>query len=283
LVWDPHPLGTPPVPNTSLATPSEDEARANGCRIGSLADAANAAGELCARWGIAGVAVTLGARGAVLGIPGRAPYVSPAPHRSDGDACGAGDRFATATVAALLDGALLPEAITKAVLRATRYVAEGGVQTLKHPPPDGAGPPRSSVRHGVVVATSGCFDLLHAGHVASLEAARALGDHLVVLLNSDVSVRRLKGPGRPVVGEGDRAAVLLGLACVDEVVSFDQPTPVRALEEIRPAIFAKGGDYGANAIPEEAAMRRWGGEVVIVPYLEGRSTSILMEEVRRDR
>jgi rfaE bifunctional protein nucleotidyltransferase chain/domain len=251
--------------------------------VATLAEVSSAASELCARWGSAGVAVTLGERGAVLGIPGRPPYVSPAPRRVDGDPCGAGDRFAAAAVSALLDGALLPEATTLAVRRATRYVAEGGVQTLTHPARDRDGFPGSPIRPGVVVATSGCFDLLHAGHVASLEAARALGDHLVVLLNSDESVRRLKGPGRPVVGPRDRAAVLLGLACVDEVVTFEEDTPVRALQEIQPAIFAKGGDYGADPIPEEAAMRRWGGEVVIVPYLEGRSTSGLMEEVRGDR
>jgi rfaE bifunctional protein nucleotidyltransferase chain/domain len=138
-------------------------------------------------------------------------------------------------------------------------------------------------RGGTVVATSGCFDLLHAGHVSALRAARALGDHLVVCLNSDASIRRLKGPGRPLVDERDRAALLRSLECVDGVVVFDEERPVRALEELRPDIFVKGGDYGSATLPETAVLARWGGQAVIVPYLEGRSTTRLVEEVRRAR
>jgi rfaE bifunctional protein nucleotidyltransferase chain/domain len=143
----------------------------------------------------------------------------------------------------------------------------------------------SSMRaaRGTVVATSGCFDLLHAGHVASLRAARALGDSLVVLLNSDNSVRRLKGPGRPLVPERDRATVLESLSFVDAVEIFDEDTPVEALRRIRPSVFVKGGDYGVRELPEQAALEEWGGAVVIVPYLEGRSTSRLVEEARGGR
>jgi len=132
-----------------------------------------------------------------------------------------------------------------------------------------------------VVATGGCFDLLHAGHVSTLEAARSLGDCLVVLLNSDASVRRLKGPDRPLVAQADRAAVLLALACVDAVVVFDEDTPEAVLERVRPHVFAKGGDYAVGDLPEAAAMARWGGQVVILPYLEGRSTTSLLSQAGR--
>jgi D-beta-D-heptose 7-phosphate kinase/D-beta-D-heptose 1-phosphate adenosyltransferase len=137
---------------------------------------------------------------------------------------------------------------------------------------------------GTVVATGGCFDLLHAGHVAMLQAARALGDCLVVCLNGDDSVRRLKGRDRPLQPASDRAAVLLALDCVDAVVVFDEDTPVEALERLRPAIFAKGADYAGADLPEARALTRWGGQVVAVPYLQGRSTTRLLEEaVRRGR
>jgi D-sedoheptulose 7-phosphate isomerase len=133
---------------------------------------------------------------------------------------------------------------------------------------------------GSVVATGGCFDLLHAGHVRTLQEARALGDCLVVCLNSDASVRSLKGSDRPLVAEDDRAAVLESLACVDAVVVFDERTPEAVLERLRPDIWAKGGDYEASELPEAKVLERWGGRVVILPYVEGRSTTRLLEEVR---
>ncbi len=138
---------------------------------------------------------------------------------------------------------------------------------------------RVRARGGTVVATGGCFDLLHAGHVSTLEAARGLGDCLVVCMNSDASVRRLKGPDRPLVPQEDRAAVLSALACVDAVVVFDEDTPEAVLERLRPDLFAKGGDYAVGELPEAAAMSRWGGEVVILPYLDGRSTTGLLRTV----
>jgi D-beta-D-heptose 7-phosphate kinase / D-beta-D-heptose 1-phosphate adenosyltransferase len=117
-----------------------------------------------------------------------------------------------------------------------------------------------------------------------LQSARALGDCLVVCLNGDESVRRLKGPDRPLQPAGDRAAVLLALDCVDAVVVFDEDTPVRALEELRPSIFAKGADYAGADLPEARALAGWGGQVVAVPYLQGRSTTRLLQEaVRRAR
>ena len=130
---------------------------------------------------------------------------------------------------------------------------------------------------GTVVATGGCFDLLHAGHVRALRAARALGDCLIVCLNSDASVRRLKGPDRPLVEQGDRAAVLAGLACVDAVAVFGEDDPRTILRALRPHVWAKGGDYAATELPEAAVLAEWGGRAVIVPYVAGRSTSGLID------
>jgi rfaE bifunctional protein nucleotidyltransferase chain/domain len=132
-----------------------------------------------------------------------------------------------------------------------------------------------------VVATGGCFDLLHAGHVSVLQSARRLGGCLVVLVNSDDSVRRLKGPERPLVPEADRAAVLSALECVDAVVIFDEATPEAALRRLRPDVFAKGADYAGVELPERAVLAEWGAEVVLLPLLEGRSTTRLVEEVIR--
>jgi rfaE bifunctional protein nucleotidyltransferase chain/domain len=136
-----------------------------------------------------------------------------------------------------------------------------------------------------VVATGGCFDLLHPGHVATLDGARALGDCLVVLLNSDASVTRLKGRGRPLVPERDRAQVLAALRCVDAVVVFDEDTPEAALRRLQPHVFTKGADYRGRVIPEEAVMRAFGGQVVLLPIVSGRSTTRLIEraEVSRER
>jgi rfaE bifunctional protein nucleotidyltransferase chain/domain len=126
------------------------------------------------------------------------------------------------------------------------------------------------------VATGGCFDLLHAGHLSLLRSARLLGDCLIVCLNSDRSVRRLKGPGRPVVPSADRAAMLASLECVDAVCVFEEDTPMRILDFLRPDVWAKGGDYDANSLPESATVARWGGQTVVLPYLTGRSTTDLL-------
>jgi D-beta-D-heptose 7-phosphate kinase/D-beta-D-heptose 1-phosphate adenosyltransferase len=286
LVWDPHPRGRGPVTGARLVTPNRAEVRAAGLPVGSVGAVAAAATRLAEQWGAHGVVVTMAADGAVLGVPGRLPLAVPARPVTGADACGAGDCFSAHAALALTRGALLTEAVTDAVLAASAFVADGGVGALREPDVDRIGGPDrlTSVRRrgGTIVATSGCFDLLHAGHVAMLEAARALGDALVVLLNSDRSVQDLKGADRPIVREGDRATLLRGLRCVDAVELFDELTPARALEKLRPHLFVKGDDYGAGDIPEREVLQQWGGAVVVVPYLEGRSTSRLIEEVHRE-
>jgi rfaE bifunctional protein nucleotidyltransferase chain/domain len=226
--------------------------------------------------------VTIGAGGAILCHAGPTPLVVPAPATSDGDTCGAGDRFATSAALALASGALVSEAVQDAVTAATAYVTAGGVGAALAPAQAPAGAKDAGrvlaevrARGGTIVATGGCFDLLHVGHVATLQAARKLGDCLIVCLNSDASVRALKGPDRPLTSQVDRSRVLAALDCVDAVVIFEEPTPEAVLSWLRPDIWVKGGDYadGGPDLPEAELVRRWGGQTVIVPYVDGRSTT----------
>jgi D-beta-D-heptose 7-phosphate kinase / D-beta-D-heptose 1-phosphate adenosyltransferase len=232
------------------------------------------------------VAVTLGARGAVL-VGGDGPALAvPARRVPAADPCGAGDCFAATAAGRLADGALPSEAVRAAVAGASAFVAAGGAAgwsaSRTEPREEDARALAARVRAegGTVVATGGCFDLLHAGHVGALEAARALGDCLIVCLNSDASVRRLKGPDRPLVPEPDRAAVLAALACVDAVAVFDEDDPRAILRELRPHVWAKGGDYAVAELPEAATLAEWGGRAVVVPYVAGRSTTRLIEVAR---
>ncbi len=132
-----------------------------------------------------------------------------------------------------------------------------------------------------IVFTNGCFDLLHAGHVQALEQARSLGDVLIVALNTDRSVRRIKGPTRPLVPQRQRARVIAALACVDAVVFFDDATPRRLIERIVPDVLAKGGDWTANAIVGGNVVRAHGGRVVRLRYVPGCSTTALVHRIRR--
>ncbi|MFE9193336.1 PfkB family carbohydrate kinase [Micromonospora sp. NPDC007208] len=323
VVWDPHPRGPAAVPGVHLATPNESEVRELVPALpgaSRLATASRGAQGLRRRWRAGAVAVTLGGDGALLCHAGSTPLVVPTPGSAEGDTCGAGDRFAAAASLALAQGALVSEAVQVAVAEASAYVAGGGVATALPPstpavrarsapgprvlqpgPRGGAVADRVGVAAvaallaevraagGTVVATGGCFDLLHAGHVATLEAARQLGDCLIVCLNSDASVTGLKGPDRPVQSEGDRSRLLAALSCVDAVLIFDEPTPEAALSWVRPDVWVKGGDYatgggdGNATLPEAEVLRRWGGNTVVVPYLDGRSTTNLIVRTLAER
>jgi D-beta-D-heptose 7-phosphate kinase / D-beta-D-heptose 1-phosphate adenosyltransferase len=287
LVWDPHPKGPEPVAGATLVTPNLKEAVA---AASTGADAPLAAGEtagrvLAARWRAVNVAVTLGSKGAVM-VAGDGPALAVPASPATGDPCGAGDCFAATAAARLAEGALPSEAVRAAVEAASAFVAAGGAAGSVHPPTDlpaeeDAAALAARVRRagGTVVATGGCFDLLHAGHVRMLQQARALGDCLVVCLNSDDSVRRLKGEDRPLVTQDDRAAVLAGLGCVDAVVIFDEDDPRAVLRTLKPHVWAKGGDYAVGDLPEAETLAGWGGRAVIVPYVAGRSTTRLITEV----
>jgi D-beta-D-heptose 7-phosphate kinase/D-beta-D-heptose 1-phosphate adenosyltransferase len=293
VVWDPHPHGAAPLPGTAVATPNDGEVRRQVPEAGGdgLDAITRRAEVLLDRWQVAGLAVTRGSRGALFTRGEGLPLTVPSPAVASGDPCGAGDRFAATLTAALAAGALAPEAVTAAVHAASRFVVSGGAAgiDLTDTAPDArrddddpvALAERVRANGGTVIATGGCFDLVHAGHVHVLEAARALGDCLVVCLNSDASVRRLKGPDRPIVPAADRAELLRALACVDGVVVFDEDTPAEALRRLRPHVFAKGGDYGTTRIPEADVVAAWDGQAVTLPYLEGRSTTRILEEVQQ--
>jgi rfaE bifunctional protein nucleotidyltransferase chain/domain/rfaE bifunctional protein kinase chain/domain len=264
IIWDPHPRGRRPVPGVALATPNRVEAG-----ITDAAQGAERAEALRVAWRARALAITLGGRGAVLAEDDAEPLHVPVCAVEGGDPCGAGDRFAVTAAEIIAAGRSAAEAVAEAVQAASSFVAAGGAGSL------------ARARGGIVVATGGCFDLLHAGHVATIEAARALGDYLVVLVNSDESVRRLKGADRPLQPQHDRVAVLQALSAVDEVVVFDEDTPVQALERLRPDVFVKGGDYERADLPETAVLETWGGRVAIVPYVPGRSTTRLIAELAR--
>ncbi|HEY6694590.1 MAG TPA: PfkB family carbohydrate kinase [Solirubrobacteraceae bacterium] len=291
LVWDPHPRGPAPVPGVLLVTPNADEARRIahvGRDVPALAGAETAAHALADRWQAVNVCVTLGPGGALLGAGPGAPLAVPAPSVAAGDPCGAGDCFASAAAGRLADGALPSQAVHAAVEAASTFVAAGGASGATRRGHQAAAPVEDAAAlaarvrgaGGTVVATGGCFDLLHSGHVQMLAAARALGDCLVVCLNADDSVRRVKGPERPLVGEADRAAVLAALASVDAVAVFAEDDPGTVLRTLRPHIWVKGGDYAVADLPERAVMAEWGGHAVTVPYAPGRSTSRLIGAAR---
>ena len=132
-----------------------------------------------------------------------------------------------------------------------------------------------------VVFTNGCFDILHAGHVRYLAAARALGDVLILGLNSDASVRRLKGETRPVNGEADRAEVVGALKSVDYVVIFGEDTAEDLIAKVQPAVYAKGGDYTLETLPEARIVESYGGEVAFIPLVAGKSTTRMIARLGR--
>lgn len=134
-----------------------------------------------------------------------------------------------------------------------------------------------------IVFTNGCFDVLHAGHVRYLAAAKSLGNRLVLGLNDDASVRALKGPTRPLNVEGDRAEVLDALRAVDLVVLFSSATATPLVEALAPDIYAKGGDYRPETLPEAPAVAATGGRIVLLPFLEGRSTTSLVQRMTAPR
>ncbi len=237
--------------------------------------------------GAAVVAVTLDRDGAVVCERGRAPHrtwARPAPHSR---ACGAGDSFAGALALALAAGADVPAAAEVAQAAAAVVTAREGTSCCslgdlrEHlDGPSTRVEPLARVVERVahhrrqgrrVVFTNGCFDVLHRGHTDLLGHAKALGEVLVVGLNSDAGVRDLLGPGHPLTPLEDRARVLAALSAVDHLVAFDTPTAGDLVTALRPDVFVKGGDYTEEVVPEAGCVRACGGVVRILPYLQDRS------------
>lgn len=289
VVWDPHPKGAQPVESSAVVTPNLPEAAAAAELPVSLDTAFEAGRVLRELWNCAAVAVTVGERGVVVTNEDGLPVHVPAPSVGDVDACGAGDRFAASVALGLADGDDLAAAVGRAVTDTARFLRAGGVASLD----TSSVALRTKVSDafliardtrasgGTVVATGGCFDLLHAGHARTLAAARELGDCLIVCLNSDESVRRLKGSERPIMTKADRVDLLMSLECVDGVLVFDEDTPEAVLRRLQPDVWVKGGDYSARALPEARALAEWGGRAVTVPYHPGRSTTRLASAIER--
>jgi len=142
---------------------------------------------------------------------------------------------------------------------------------------------RAKTQGKKIVFTNGCFDLLHVGHLRVLREAKKLGDILIVGLNSDRSVNDIKGPERPIVSEAERAELIGALEMVDYVTLFDEPDPIPLLREIKPDVLVKGGDWGESGVVGRELVEGWGGKVAVVPFLEGHSTTNIIEKIERTR
>lgn len=243
--------------------------------------------------------VTRSEHGMILIERGREPVHLPAEAREVFDVTGAGDTVIALLAAAVGAGQSLAAAARLANLGAGLVVGKLGTASVSVPELHRAVRERDRHEGGLVneatlmeyvrearalgetvVMTNGCFDLLHPGHVRYLQAARGLGDRLVVAVNDDDSVRRLKGPGRPLNPLASRMQVLAALGCVDWVVPFSEDTPERLICQVLPDVLVKGGDYAPDAVAGAECVRRNGGEVRILEYHEGFSTSALIDAMR---
>ena len=133
-----------------------------------------------------------------------------------------------------------------------------------------------------VVATNGCFDILHIGHIRSLQKSRSLGDVLIVGLNSDASVKKLKGNDRPINNEKDRAEILAALSCIDFVSIFNEDTAEKFLEMVKPNIYVKGGEYNPDTLPEAKVVKKYMGEIILIPMIPGLSTTKTIEKIKKN-
>jgi D-beta-D-heptose 7-phosphate kinase/D-beta-D-heptose 1-phosphate adenosyltransferase len=230
--------------------------------------------------------------------PGRPELHLPAQAREVFDVTGAGDTVISTLAAALAAGEALPNAVGLANLAASIVVGKLGTAVVSATELRGAVQRRQGRTRGMmnldqlavaiddarelgetVVFTNGCFDILHAGHVGYLQQARAQGDRLIVAVNSDASVSRLKGPGRPINSVDRRMAVLAGLEAVDWVISFDDDTPEALLERLRPDVLVKGGDYSKEQVVGWQIVEGYGGNVKVLSFFQDLSTTAIVEKI----
>lgn len=249
--------------------------------------------------GLEAILVTRSEKGMTLIKPGQNEIHFPAHAREVFDVTGAGDTVISTLATALAAGESLEIATGLANIAAAIVVGKLGTAAISGPELRRAVNQAQGSERGVVtdeqllialadaraagekiVFTNGCFDILHAGHVGYLEQARAQGDRLVLAINDDESVRRLKGEGRPINPVERRKAVLAGLEAVDWVVSFAEDTPERLLEQVRPEILVKGGDYGLDGVVGGEFVRSYGGEVKVLSFLDNCSTTAIVEKIQ---
>jgi D-beta-D-heptose 7-phosphate kinase/D-beta-D-heptose 1-phosphate adenosyltransferase len=268
----------------------------DGSRIAALTEAA---ADLRRRSGAGAVLVTLDRDGSVLFGPDDTdlpePYRTPASPRAEKQAAGAGDTFVAALTLARAAGVPLQVAASLAQAAADVVVQRFGTsvcstdELVEHLGVGDAALEEEALLRRLaadraagrrIVLTNGCFDVLHRGHTTYLSQAAQLGDVLVVAVNSDRSVRRLKGPERPINAAADRAGVIAALSCVSYVTVFDTDTPIPLLERLRPDVYAKGGDYSADTLPEADVVRGYGGEVRILDFVPSQSTTDVVGRIR---
>ena len=283
----------------SLITPNLAEFEAV---VGRCADEAELVAKglaLLAELELGALLVTRGEHGMTLLRQGCPALHLPARAREVFDVTGAGDTVISTLAGALAAGEELPQAVALANLAAGIVVGKLGTASISAPELRRAVQREQGVGRGVmsldqllpaledarahgekVVFTNGCFDILHAGHVAYLEQARALGDRLVVAINDDASVTRLKGPGRPINSVDRRMAVLAGLGAVDWVVSFSEDTPEALLGRVRPDVLVKGGDYGLDQVVGADIVLAYGGDVRVLNFVDSCSTTAIVEKIR---
>ncbi|MBV8882758.1 MAG: D-glycero-beta-D-manno-heptose 1-phosphate adenylyltransferase [Chroococcidiopsidaceae cyanobacterium CP_BM_RX_35] len=246
-------------------------------------------------------AVTLDVEGALIFERDRVPYRTYARKTLSYHVTGAGDTFTSALTLALAAGATTPTAADFAASSAAIVVEKAGTtgcstkelrKSLFSPPVEKCVFDSSSLVTRVaayrdcgyrIVFTNGCFDILHTGHVSYLQRAKALGDILVIGVNSDASVSRLKGPSRPINSLEDRIQVLAALGCVDLLVAFDEDTPSKLIQLVRPEVYVKGGDYTKQTLPEALLVERLGGVVQILPFVENRSTTSIIARIAGEK
>ena len=287
----------------SVLTPNLQELEAVVGPCATESELVAKGGQLMAELELQALLVTRGEHGMTLLRPGQEELHMPARAREVFDVTGAGDTVIAVLAAAVAAQAELPRAVALANIAAGIVVGKLGTAAVSGPELRRAvqqdqGSERGALSleqlqvaiadarsHGErVVFTNGCFDIIHAGHVAYLEQARKLGDRLVVAVNSDDSVRRLKGKGRPINPADRRMAVLAGLEAVDWVVCFDQDTPRELLQTLRPDILVKGGDYGGKeGVVGWELVEAYGGQVQVLDFVDDVSTTAIVSRIREDQ
>jgi len=284
----------------SLLTPNRKEAEAaSGIVIRDSDSLSRAAAVIMEKTGVENLLITRSEEGMSLFTADGATTHIPTVAREVFDVSGAGDTVLASLAVGIASGMGMAEAARLANIAAGIAVGKVGTSTvtpteiinsvaMSHSDSDSKIKNRDVLaaliaaekqRGRRVVFTNGCFDLLHAGHVKYLQKARQLGDLLVLGLNSDASVRRLKGPKRPLIGEEERAHILAALDCIDYVVLFDEDTPLELIKLIKPHILAKGGDYTADTVVGRELVESCGGRVELVSFVDGKSTTNIIERI----
>jgi D-beta-D-heptose 7-phosphate kinase/D-beta-D-heptose 1-phosphate adenosyltransferase len=284
----------------TILTPNRKEAQAaTGISIVDEASLQQAGRKLCDELDIEALVMTRSEEGMSLFFRDGREMHLPTEAREVFDVSGAGDTVLAVIGAGLAAGLTLENAARLSNLAAGIVVGKVGTSTVdRHEILDAVGRLHQDTdrkihlrqelartlanrrtQGQVVVFTNGCFDLLHVGHIKYLQAARDLGDMLVLGLNSDASIRRLKGPKRPLIGQEERAHILAALGCIDYVVIFDEDTPYELIDTLRPDILVKGGDYAIDDVVGRDLVESWGGRVELVRFVDGKSTSTLIDRI----